>query len=157
MDRPIHHHAYVSRSFKRLCEALDQQGPELVQAATRHAGTFAADLAGYLESRLGFFDQDERIQVELGPLKREEHGATATVEWHADGTKRLLPNVKASLHLTPIISSGKGATSELTLSGTYTPPRARHAGLIEHALARRVVDATLHTFLRHLAEDLESA
>jgi hypothetical protein len=155
MHRPIHHHAYVERAYGATCDLLEAGAAEIVEAATQASAAFAADLAGYLEKQLGFFDQDERVQVVVGDLDRSPNGAVLPLEWRADESRRLLPNVDAAIHITPIISTGSGATTELTLRGSYSPPRARHRGLIEHALARRVVDATLHTFLRHLVEELE--
>lgn len=154
-NRSINHHAYVAKPFADIRVELDERGLELVEAATRTAAAFAADLAGYLEKRLGFFDRDERVHVELGPVEPDDQGATVDLTWQADGSKRLLPNVEATLHVTPLISAGAAATSEVALRGSYTPPRARRAGMIEQALARRLVDATLHTFLRHLADALE--
>lgn len=155
MARPVQHHAYVERPFDAICGDLEARGDEIVDSATRAAAGFAADLAGYLESQLGFFDRDERVRVVLGEIDRSTNGATLPLEWCADENRRLLPNVEASITVTPIISSGPGSTSELTLRGTYSPPRTRHRGIVEQALARRVVDATLHTFLRHLVEELE--
>lgn len=154
MKKAVHHHAYVARPYAAIVDDLADRGNALVGKATDDAAGFAGDLAGYLENQLGFFDRDERVHVVLGKIERDEQGCTIPLEWRADDTKRLLPNVEATLHVTPLISDGLGATSELTLSGRYSPPRTRHRGLIEHALARRLVDATLHTFLRHLADEL---
>ena len=92
----------------------------------------------------------------VGVLERSDGGAVLPIEWHADDTRRILPNVEASIHVTPLISSGPGATSEITLRGTYSPLRTKHRGIVEHALVRRVVDATLHVFLRHLVQDLQT-
>ncbi len=155
MGLPVHHHAYVTRPYDAICDELEQHGVALIEAATRTAAAFAADLAGYLEKQLGFFDREERVDVVIGEIQRSRSKSVIPIEWRADDTRRLLPNVEASLHVRPIISKGRGATTEITLEGTYSPPRPRHRGLIEHALASRVVDATLHTFLRHLAEALE--
>ena len=154
VGRAVHHHAYIERAYDANCDDLDANAGELVEAATRTAAAFAADLAGYLENRLGFFDRDERVDVVVGEIDRSKTVTVVGVAWRADDTRRLLPNVEASVHITPIISSGPGATSEITLRGTYNPPRTAHRGLVEHVLARRVVDASLHTFLRHLADGL---
>ena len=154
LRRAVHHHAYVGRPYDDICDDLETHGTERIGQATVDAAGFAADLAGYLEKQLGFFDRDERVHVELGAMERDDHGMVVALEWQADDTKRLLPNVEATLHVTPLISNGSGATSEITLRGRYSPPKTRHRGLIEHALARRLVDATLHTFLRHLADAL---
>lgn len=154
MTRPVRHHAYVERPFDAVCEELEQRGHELIPAATLAASGFAADLAGYLEQRLGFFDRDERVNVVIGDLERSPAHCVVPIEWAADETRRLLPNVTASIHITPIISSGPGATCELLLEGTFTPPRPRHRGLVEHALSRRVIDATLHVFVRHLVDQM---
>lgn len=155
MQRTVEHHAYVNRPYEEICADLDRSAQELVDVATRAAATFAADLAGYLEQRLGFFDREERVHVVAGPLLRAERSATMTLEWEADPTKRFLPNVTATLEVNPIISKGSSATCELCLRGTYAPPRERHRSIVEQALARRLVDATLHTFLRHLADSLQ--
>jgi hypothetical protein len=155
VSRPIHHHAYVARSFDDVCDEIEVRGAELVAVASETAAAFAADLAGYLEQQLGFFDRDERVVVVVDALERDAAEARLPVRWRADEKRRLLPNVEAAIHLTPIISRGAAATTEVSLQGSFTPPRARHRGIVEHALVRRVVDATLHTFLRHLADALD--
>lgn len=158
MGRPVHHHAYVSRPYGAICDELEAHGVELIESATLAAAGFAADLAGYLEKRLGFFDREERVLVGVGEMKRAPAQTVIDIEWRADDdSRRLLPNVEAALHVTPIISKGPGATTELSLQGEYSPRRARRRGVVEHALASRVVDATLHTFVRHLAEALQSS
>lgn len=154
MSRAVHHHEYVSRSYEAICDDLEARGVALVESATAAASTFAADLAGYLEKRLGFFDRDERVEVVMGAVDRTKSRTLVPITWRADATRRLLPNVEAELQVTPILRRGPQATTELTLEGQYAPPRTRHGGLVERALTQRVVDATLHTFLRHLAEAL---
>lgn len=156
MHRNLEHHAFVNRSYDELCAILDGRGPELIRAATVDAEQFAADLAGYLEQQLGFFDSEERLHAVAGPLEVRERQATMSLTWEADRTKRFLPNVDATIQVTPIISKGPSATSEIRLRGTYTPPRSRHHSLMEQALSRRLVDATLHTFLRRLADSLRT-
>ena len=156
MARPIHHHAYIEAPFAAVCDELERNGVRVVETATHAASGFAADLAGYLEDKLGFFDRDERVIVGVGAIERSDGGAVLPIEWHADDTRRFLPNVEAAIHVTPLISSGPGATSEITLRGTYSPLRIKHRGIVEHALVRRVVDATLHVFLRHLADELQA-
>lgn len=155
LGRPLHHHGYVHRPFGRICDDLETDGPAIVDVATRAAVSFAEDLADYLEDRLGYFDREEPVSVALGEIDRAPHEAMIPIEWHADHTRRLLPNVSAAIHLAPIISKGPGATTEITLRGAFAPKSAHHRGPVERALVRRVVDATLHTFLRHLVEELE--
>lgn len=156
MHRNLEHHAFVNRSYEELCRILGDRGPALVDAATVDAERFAADLAGYLEQQLGFFDSEERLHAVTGPLEVREKQATMPLTWEADRTKRFLPNVDASIEVNPIISKGPSATSEIRLRGTYTPPRSRHRSLMEQALSRRLVDATLHTVLRRLADSLRT-
>lgn len=155
MKRPVEHYEYLRRSFDSTCDEIEARRVELVDAATVEATRFAADLVAYLEQGLGFFDQDERVHAVAGALQRTPKQASMLLQWQADPTKRVLPNVEAELFLTPIISSGSSATCELRLTGTYEPPPRRHRSMVENVLVRKVADATLHTFLRHLARSLE--
>lgn len=157
MKRKVEHYEYLVGPFDAFAELLRADGAGYVDEATAEATNFAADLVDYLEHGLGFFDQDERVQAVTGELIGTAHGISLGIQWTADPSKRVLPNVEAELILSPIISSGPSATTELRLTGTYEPPPQRYRGVIEHVLVRRVADATLHTFLRHLARGLENA
>ncbi len=90
------------------------------------------------------------VRVTVGdPLERGEV-TVVPITWQATGTPALFPVLSADLEITALDSE----LTQLTLHGRYEPPLGAIGRRLDRLLMHRIAEASVRSFLRHLAEAL---
>lgn len=113
----------------------------------------AEELSLVLKPTEGPVRLGKRVQVDLGaPYPRGEN-LVVPMSWTATGPTWLFPTLEADLELAP----APGDTTRVTLLGRYEPPLGAFGRGIDRVVMNRVAQASVRSFLRHLAECVAAA
>ena len=86
--------------------------------------------------------------VDVGPLETDLPGvAVLPIAWRALLTDRVFPRLVGELEVT----ATSGATSWLTLVGSYQPPISVVGGAADRLLGHRLAEAVIRSFLERVA------
>lgn len=115
------------------------------------------------------YGEGEELRIRIGPADMSSHLVTKQValdlgepyerqdlfvvplRWSATGTPGLFPYMEADLECAPF---GPNVT-QITLRGRYEPPLGTIGRGIDRLLLHRVAEASVRSFLRHVAMALE--
>ena len=102
---------------------------------------------------IGGTEMTRKVQAEVGPRVRADHGIRVPLRWHAEQHPRWFPELDAELRLVPV---GE-ATTELRLVGTYEPPLGALGALGDRVAGHRLAETALREFLTGVAQRLTGA
>jgi hypothetical protein len=89
------------------------------------------------------------VEVQFGELAIRADSARLPLRWHATGPGGVLfPALDADLELGALSED----TTMLRLAGAYRPPLGKAGGALDRAVLQRVAAATIHTFIRRVAD-----
>jgi hypothetical protein len=89
------------------------------------------------------------VEAQFGQLVTRADSARLPLRWHATGPEGVLfPVLDADLELTAL---SEDATM-LRLAGAYRPPPGKAGGMLDRAVLQRVAAATIHMFIRRVAD-----
>jgi hypothetical protein len=148
----LHDFAYVPVSAAKVRDRiLADHGEWLAPLATAAAGEGEA-----LRLRIGPLEAlpmlSKTVSVRVGqPIARGEI-TVVPLTWEATNTPGLFPVLSADLEVAAL---GDEFT-QLTLQGRYDPPLGSLGQRIDRLLMHRIAEASVRSFLSHLAERLAS-
>ncbi len=101
--------------------------------------------------RLGPGWAGKTVAVHLGQAAQEDSNLVIPLIWEASGPAGIFPRFEGDLRLSPLDPD----RSELCLSGRYRPPLGKAGQALNDALLTPFARATLRSFLRRIAHELE--
>lgn len=93
------------------------------------------------------------VEVEVHEPVRVSGRTVLPITWRAANRAAFFPGMEADLELAPL---GPGS-SQLALTGRYTPPLGAVGRAADRALLHRVAEATVRDFLRGVADRMLAA
>lgn len=93
----------------------------------------------------------KEVALELGEPYERQDLFVVPLRWSATGTPGLFPSMDADLECAPF---GANVT-QITMRGRYEPPLGTVGRGIDRLLLHRVAEASVRSFLRHVALALE--
>jgi hypothetical protein len=132
----------VSEPCWQACAVLDVEADTIVRPAMNE-----------MRVGIGGTEMTRKVQAEVGPRVRGDHGIRVPLRWHAEQHPRWFPELEAELRLVPV---GE-ATTELRLVGTYEPPLGALGALGDRVAGHRVAETALREFLVGVAQRLADA
>lgn len=160
MERPLYHYEYVDEPFDDIIELLADRPAVLLQPATEVAAEHAREVVATLHLPVGGFEVGRDVRVELGSfVPRELRCGSLPVSWHAEQHASLFPSVEAKLEVAAL--SLDPPVTQVSLVGSYRPPLGAVGTAVDAAAGHRVVEATVHRFVkdvvRRIREELAAA
>lgn len=93
------------------------------------------------------------VEVRAGAPVRGATEVAIPIVWEATGPKALFPRLEGDLLIAPL---SEGVT-QLALRGSYVPPFKRVGKAIDRVLLHRLAEASVKSFVEHIAAVIESA
>ncbi len=140
----------VERPVARITERLNGSGGWLIE----HLDA-ARDDAESILLRVGPGESGwlaKTVAVRLGDPVETPEGVAIPLRWEATGPSGLFPRLVGTLQVAEL----DPARSELTIAGRYRPPLGRAGHALDDAVMTRLARSTIRSFLRRLADALES-
>lgn len=94
---------------------------------------------------------EKTVTVHLGLMVSTPQTTSFPIAWEATGLSGLFPRLEGTLTMTALDPE----RTELSLAGRYRPPLGRAGLVLDEALLSRAAHATIRSFLRRVARDLE--
>ncbi|MBV8195774.1 MAG: hypothetical protein JOY80_09640 [Candidatus Dormibacteraeota bacterium] len=94
----------------------------------------------------------KRVSVDVGSACHLDDRLILPIKWWATGASALFPRLEGDLEAAPL---GAECT-EITLMGRYDPPLAALGRQADRLLMHRIAEASVRSFLTHLAAALGS-
>jgi hypothetical protein len=92
----------------------------------------------------------KEVRLVIGAPEVHRSGIIYPVSWSAVGSEMLFPRLTAEL----IISHVGPDRTRIVMDGTYQPPLGQLGKVVDRVVLRRVADATVKTWVDHLAESI---
>ena len=141
---------HVARPVERITERLNGSGGWLIE----HLDA-ARDDAESILLRVGPGESGwltKTVAVRLGDPVHTPEGVAIPLRWEATGPSGLFPRLVGTLQVAELDAE----RSELTIAGRYRPPLGRAGHALDDAVMTRLARSTIRSFLRRLADALES-
>ncbi len=146
----VHDTVHVERPVERITERLIGGGGWLIA----HLDA-ARDDAESILLRVGPGESTwltKTVAVRLGDPVETAEGVAIPIHWEATGPSGLFPRLVGTLQVAELDPE----RSELTIVGRYRPPLGRAGHALDDAVMTRLARSTIRSFLRRLADALES-
>lgn len=154
MELPIYVYDYADVSFDEATALLAADASALLQDATDATERHGAEVASRLHLPFGGFDLGRGITIEVGEVEAvEELRSRVPMTWTSSVHPTLYPTLDGHLEVTAI--SLEPPQVQVTLVGAYTPPLGLVGAAAQPLGGRRLVDTTVHQFVRDVAARLQ--
>ena len=156
--RKVHCYEYVNRSYATVRDMIAADPRALLQSAGDAAATRATSIAAGLRIDVGALAIEAGIEIEVGEIVHEapagsvmHHQTRVPLRWKAARAPGLFPTMEAELRLYPLSAE----ETQLDLGGHYHPPGGVLGTAADAVLGHRIAEASIHRFLREIAERLQ--
>ena len=125
-----------------LLRAPDGWLPEAAGDAERRRERLLADVG--FGRRVRFH---RPVEVEVRPALRLSGRTVLPIAWHSADREWLFPTLEADLELAPL----SDRTTQIALTGRYSPPLGSVGRAVDRAVLHRVAEATVRDFVDRVA------
>ena len=154
--RRVRTYEFVARPYEAVRDALQGDALGIFQRATVAAARRTDELVTTLRMDVGPVELGADVRVRVHGLSEKKVGESTTaalsVSWEAVRNVLLFPSMTAELRVHQLTDG----ESQLDFDGRYFPPFGALGTVIDAAAGHRIVEATVHRFLREVATRLEA-
>ncbi len=154
--REIHSFDYVNHPYEQVRDVLRNDALAVFRSATKAASTRAHDVASALRVNIGGIEIAADIVISVKSTDERHSPALSTMvtkqelEWGAAKAARLFPLMHAELSVYALSAT----ETQLDFLGRYEPPLGPLGSAIDAIVGRRIAEASVHHFLKDVAEYL---
>jgi hypothetical protein len=123
--------------------------PEAVMASNGHA----MNLMERVGMSVGSRRLDLRVNLEISSPRQLGDTCVIAISWRPVSNIPLLPSLDGDVEISPLGENH----AQLAISARYRPPLGWVGLIADHALMRRIAEATVKDFLDRVAEGVENA
>jgi hypothetical protein len=148
---------YVNQPYESVRDALRNDPRRVFQRATTAGASRAHEVASYLHVDVGALAIGAEVTIyvqrfdETGSAPGLQPVTRLRLAWEAARAPALFPAMQAEL---AVYALSPGET-QLDLSGEYRPPLGAIGAVLDAVVGHRIAEASVHRFLRDLAELLK--
>ena len=149
---------YVNHPYARVRDALREDAEALFREATKAASTRAESVASELRVNLGALEVSADIKISVLEVAEQASEASSPpstrlrLEWEAARSPRLFPFMSAVLSVYPLTAT----ETQLDFTGEYEPPLGALGSAVNKLVGHRLAEASVHRFLKDVAEHLRA-
>lgn len=160
----IYTYEYVNHPYAAVRDALKADPQRIFERATQSAAGRASSLAANLKVQIGSIEVGTNVTIEVHAVEEAEQTSAARgavgrdpvmrvdLSWKAAQAAALFPAMQASLSVYPLSPE----ETQLELHGLYRPPLGALGSAIDTLALHRIADASVHRFVRDVAEYLRA-
>lgn len=154
--REVRSYDYVNRPYGQVRDALQADPREVFRSATRAAADRARSVAAELRANIAGVDVAAEVVISVGEIRDVPAGPASgpvtriQLEWEAARRPGLFPLMDGELSVYPLTAT----ETQLDFAGRYEPPLGAVGGAIDAVVGHRIAEASVHRFLRDVAQYL---
>ena len=149
---------YVNHPYKKVRESLRLNTLSVFQNATKTAAKRATDVSSELYMNVGGIEVGTDISIDVQKFETHPKAINTPaktvieLEWVASKRPGLFPVMKAELSIYPLTAT----ETQLDFFGNYEVPMGKLGEAFDSVVGHRVVEATVHRFIKDIAAYLRS-
>ena len=156
-SRELRCYEYVNHPYEQVRDALTKDASKVFHDATKSATSRAESVVAELRASIGGVEVGTDISIAIHSVEENPRGVKTPpatrlqFEWQASKSPRLFPQMQAELAIYPLTAT----ETQLDFSGRYEPPLGPLGSAVDAVLGHRIAEASVHRFLRDVAEHLK--
>jgi len=158
--RELRCYEYVNRPYERVSSVVVADPAGLFQRATTTTAERARSLGAKLKVTVAGLEVGKEVRIEVtsvdasrrAPGELTGPALAVGLRWQASSGESFFPEMTAELLVYPL----SGDETQLDLRGAYVPPGSVVGSAVDALVGHRVAEASVHRFLREVAERLSA-